>query len=256
LQSGEAALGSQPPGEKAPPSAFDARPLYAQVRDLLIERISSGAWRPGALIPNEFAIAAELGVSQGTIRKALDALAADRLLVRRQGRGTYVAEHTPADVLFRFFNFFDAEGQRIEPDSIYARLAEARASAVERKRLALEDGEKVIRIARTRTKDGAPFILETIVLPARFFPGLATTAPVPNTLYDHFQKAYGVTVARGRERLTAVAAGRREAVALGIAEGTPLLRLDRTMYGLQQQPLEWRVSLCRMDGAAYEVELR
>ena len=249
-------MDTQPREVKATPKAVDARPLYAQVRDLLIERISSGAWRPGALIPNEFAIARELGVSQGTIRKALDSLAADRLLTRRQGRGTYVAEHTPADVLFRFFNFFDEGGQRIQPDSEYVRLTEGRASGAERKRLGLADGEKVIRISRTRTKDGSPFILETIVLPSRIFPGLAKASPVPNTLYDHFQKAYGVTVARGTETLTAVAASRIEAQALGIEEGTPLLRLDRIMYGLQQERLEWRISLCKMDGAAYRVELR
>lgn len=247
---------TQPRDVKTASKAVDQRPLYAQVRDLLIGRISSGAWRPGALIPNEFAIARELGVSQGTIRKALDSLAADRLLTRRQGRGTYVAEHTPADVLFRFFNFFDASGQRIQPNSVYVRLTEGRATSAERKRLALEDGQKAIRISRTRTKDGKPFILETIVLPSRIFPGLAEAAPVPNTLYDHFQSAYGMTVARGTEKLTAVAAGRAEARALGIGEGAPLLKLDRIMYGLQQQPLEWRVSLCRMDGAAYQVELR
>jgi GntR family transcriptional regulator len=234
----------------------DVRPLYAQVRDLLIERISSGAWKPGDLIPNEFAIARELGVSQGTIRKALDALAADRLLVRRQGRGTYVAEHTPADVLFRFFNFFDGKGQRIEPNSMDASISEGRATAMERRRLALGDAARVIRISRKRTRSGAPFISEKIVLPARLFPGLANEPRVPNTLYDHFQKVYGVTVARGREQVTAIAAGSAAARALGVAEGAPLLKLDRVMYDLQQQPVEWRVSLCRMDGAAYTVELR
>jgi GntR family transcriptional regulator len=98
--------------------------------------------------------------------------------------------------------------------------------------------------------------LETISLPARLFPGLADETGLPNTLYDHFQKAYGVTVARGREKLTAVLAGEDEAKALGAEPGCALLKLDRIMVGLQGQPLEWRVSLCLMDGASYVVELR
>ena len=238
------------------PKAVDSRPLYTQVRDILIERISSGVWRPGDLIPNEFAIARDLGVSQGTIRKALDSLAADRLLVRRQGRGTHVARHTPADMLFRFFNFFDAAGARIQPDSRDAKLTEGRAKPEERARLQLAEDARVFRILRIRTKSGEPFILETIIVPQQLFPGLAAECEVPNTLYDYFQKGYGLTVARGREKLTAIAAGPREAKALGIVAGAPLLKLDRVMYGLQRQPLEWRVSLCRTDSAEYIVDLR
>ncbi|NJM33966.1 MAG: GntR family transcriptional regulator [Rhodomicrobium sp.] len=245
-------LSDSKPGERSPA----IRPLYAQVRDILIERIGSGEWQPGALIPNEFAIARELGVSQGTIRKALDALAAEHLLVRRQGRGTYVAAHTPAEMLFRFFNFFDETGERIVPDTHDFKLTEGLASRQERERLSLADGERVFRIRRIRTRQGAPFILETISLPARLFPRLGDEAALPNTLYDHFQKAYGVTVAGGRERLTAVIAGEEEAKALGATPGCALLKLDRVMLGLQGRPLEWRVSLCLMDGASYVVEFR
>src|SRR5262249_43908331 len=102
--------GRQVPAEGAMAEDEDPRPLYARVRERLLERIRSGAWKPGQLIPNEFAIAAEFGVSQGTARKAISSLAAERLLRRRHGRGTFVVEHTPADVLFRFFNMFDATG--------------------------------------------------------------------------------------------------------------------------------------------------
>ena len=85
---------------------------------------------------------------------------------------------------------------------------------------------------------------------------LAQEPVIPNTLYDHFQKSYGVTVARGSERLTATAADPRQAQRLDVAAGAPLLRLDRVMYELRQQPVEWRVSYCRTDAATYLVELR
>jgi GntR family transcriptional regulator len=240
---------------KSERGGVNSRPLYAQVHDVLLERISSGTWQPGELIPNEFAIAKELGVSQGTIRKALDALAADHVLVRRQGRGTYVAQHTPADMLFRFFNFFDANGQRIQPESWNTRLSEGRATREERKRLMLDENAKVFRISRIRGRNAEPFIFERIILPETLFKGLSSENDLPNTLYDHFQKTYGVTIARGTEWLTVTSAGPKEAKALHIAEGTPLLKLDRIAYSLQNQPVEWRASLCRMDETSYVVKL-
>ena len=104
------------------------RPLYAQVRERLVERIRSGEWKPGQLIANEFEIAAEFGVSQGTARKAIGDLASEGLVVRRQGRGTFVVEHTPAHVLFRFFNLFDEAGAAVIPDSRDTRSSLALAS--------------------------------------------------------------------------------------------------------------------------------
>jgi GntR family transcriptional regulator len=231
------------------------RPLYAQVREILLERIYTGVWRPGDLVPNEFAIAADLGVSQGTIRKAQDSLAADHVLVRKQGRGTYVARHTPDEMLFRFFNFFDAQGRRAQPDSCNVERTEGLANEEERARLALEADERVFRISRVRTIGGAPFIIETIILPQRLFAGLPGEADLPNTLYDHFQKVYGITISRGTEKLSAAVAGPIEAETLSIEEGTPLLKLDRIVYSLQNTPVEWRLSLCRTDQLSYIVEL-
>jgi GntR family transcriptional regulator len=233
------------------PDNNGSRPLYARVLEHLIERIRSGEWKPGQLIANEFEIAAEFGVSQGTARKAIGDLASEGLVVRRQGRGTFVVEHTPAHVLFRFFNLFDANGTAVVPDSRDVRSSLAQASSEERKALGLEPNARVIRITRIRTRDGAPFITETIALPEALFPGLAEQAEMPNTLYDLFQKAYGVLVTRTDDRLSAIAADSETAAALGIAPGTPLLRIGRIAYGLDDRPVEWRVSVCHLAGAHY-----
>jgi GntR family transcriptional regulator len=226
-------------------------PLYAQVRERLIERIRSGEWKPGQLIANEFEIAAEFGVSQGTARKAIGDLASEGLVVRRQGRGTFVVEHTPAHVLFRFFNLFDEAGAAVIPDSRDTKASLAIASSEERKALALDRDARVIRITRIRTRDGAPLMRETIALPEALFPGLADQPEMPNTLYDLFQKAYGVLVTRTDDRLSAVAADAETAAVLGIAPGTPLLRIDRIAFGLDDKPVEWRVSLCHLADAHY-----
>jgi GntR family transcriptional regulator len=230
----------------------DGRPLYAQVRAELIQRIRSGAWKPGQLIPNEFEIAAEFGVSQGTARKAVSELAAEQLVMRRQGLGTFVVEHTPENVLFRFFNMFDAAGHPLTPDSrdVHAVVA-PEASDAERRALGLEAGEAVIRITRTRTSRGSPFITETIALPERLFEGLAAREAIPNTLYDLFQRAYGIIVVRTDDRLSAASATAADAVALGVALGAPLLMIDRIAFTLENAPIEWRVSLCHLQGAHY-----
>jgi GntR family transcriptional regulator len=227
------------------------RPLYAQVRERLIERIRSGEWKPGQLIANEFEIAAEFGVSQGTARKAIGDLASEGLVVRRQGRGTFVVEHTPAHVLFRFFNLFDGNGNPVIPDSRDVKVSSALADDGECKALGLDRDDHVIRISRTRTRDGVPLMVERIALPEALFPGLAAQTEMPNTLYDLFQKAYGVLVTRTDDRLSATAADAETAAVLGIAIGAPLLQIDRIAFGLEDRPIEWRVSLCHLAGAHY-----
>ena len=234
----------------------DPRPLYAQVRDQLIERIRSGVWKPGQLIPNEFEIAAEFGVSQGTARKAIEALASERLVLRRQGRGTFVVEHTPAHVLFRFFNIMDHAGSPITPDSTEVSAVVAQSTDEEQTRLALAAGDEVIRISRVRTRDGKPFIAEIIALPAKLFPGLIDLPVIPNTLYDLFQRSYGILMMRTDDRLTAVSADADAAAKLGVAPGAPLLRIDRTAYALDEQPIEWRTSLCHLENAHYIARTR
>lgn len=230
-------------------------PLYAQVKARLVARIQTGEWKPGEHIPNEFALAEELGVSQGTVRKALGEMTADNLLVRRQGRGTFVALHTPETMLFRFFNFYDADGSQIAPETHWAKAKEGIAKSDERTRLGLVAGDSVVRIERVRGHAGRPFVFEKIVVAQAMFPDLAKAETIPNTLYDHFQQAFGVTVVDGEERLGAVAAGEREARFLEVPSGSPVLRLDRTTRSFEARPVEWRLSLCALGDAHYRVRL-
>jgi GntR family transcriptional regulator len=234
----------------------ELKPLYAKVREILIDRIKSGGWKPGQLIPNEFEVAAEFGVSQGTARKAIDTLAADGLVIRRQGKGTYVVEHTPAQVLFRFFHVYDENGRQALPDSPSVRPRVIVATPEQRAILELEEGAKVIQIDRDRTCGGRAFSVETIALPEALFPMLAAVDAVPNTLYDMFQSKYGILVGRADDKLTAIAATKTDAALLGIAPGAPLLQIDRITYDIDGRPIEWRVSRCHLDGMHYLARLR
>lgn len=235
--------------------AVGFRPLYRQVKEVLIGRIASGAWRAGEAIPSEFEIAAELGASQGTIRKALDEMTAERIVVRRQGRGTFVARHDDARILFQFFKLVPDGGERTFPESRVLRVETARAAAQEREKLGLASGAKVVRLQRERSLGGRVVILERIALSAERFGPLAQ-GEVPNNLYDLYATRFGVTVAGGVERLKAVAAGPEEAASLGVEIGAPLLLVDRIATDLSGRPVEWRCSACRTDEVHYLSDLR
>ncbi|PZQ18971.1 MAG: GntR family transcriptional regulator [Ancylobacter novellus] len=241
-----------PPGEA---EALGFRPLYAQVRDRLIRRLVDGVWAPGEPLPSEMQLAAELKVSQGTVRKALDAMAAENLVVRRQGRGTFVARHDEERIMFQFFKLVGDDGSRTFPQSRVTSVQAAKANATERETLKLEKDARVVRIRRLRSIDGTPVIVETIVLPEALFPGIATME-LPNNLYGLYAMHFGRTVASTTERLKAVAAGPADAEALGVAAGAPTLKIDRLALSLERQPVEWRVSVCLTERIHYLSELR
>jgi GntR family transcriptional regulator len=236
-------------------AALGFRPLYRQVKDVLTRRIADGVWAAGGVLPSEPDIAADLGVSHGTVRKALDALAAENLVVRRQGKGTYVARHDEERILFQYFKLFPDTGERRFPDSrilaVDVRDADAEAARV----LDLRKGARVLVLERVRTLAETVCILERITLPKALFPGIEKR-DLPNNLYELYRSDFGVTIARAAERLKAVAASRREAKHLDVAVGAPLLSVDRTAFAIDGAPVEWRVSLCRTDTIHYLSDLR
>lgn len=227
-------------------SDVDFRPLYQQVKDAVIGKLIGGDWRPGDKLPSEFRLAAEYGVSQGTVRKALDELTAQNVLIRRQGRGTFVATHTPHRALFHFFHLVGQDGSRQLPSSRVLSVETRRATREEEARLELRAGSRVIRIDRVRDMAGRPAIVEFIVVAAKSFPGLARMPKdeLPNTLYELYEERYGMTIVRAVEKLRAVAATAREAELLGLAAGAPLLEIDRLALSIEDKPVEWRVSRC------------
>ena len=136
------------------PSAgrFSNRPLYLQLRDALAERIASGEWKPGSAIPNESDLAREFGVSAGTMRKALDLMEAERLLTRRQGRGTFVNDQTSDELAARFTNLRVPDGSRLCGEVRHVEVTEGRANDAECRRLRLRPDERVYRIHRAPSR--------------------------------------------------------------------------------------------------------
>ena len=219
-------------------------PLYLQIIDLLVDRIRDGAWSPGDLIPSEMKLASELGVSQGTVRTAITALVENRVLIRKQGRGTFVANHDDNRALFHFFHITDNQGNKVLPISEILSFKQKESSRFEAERLNLAADAQVLKIERVRSIAGKPTILETIVLPAASFNGLIDMDPseLPNTLYQLYETSFGITIHSAEEKLRAVIAKTREAKILGVESGTPLLEIERIALTLDKTPVELRVS--------------
>lgn len=231
------------------------RPLYRQVYDFLVRQIAEGVWRPAEALPSEQALAEKLRVSQGTVRKALDTLAVEKLVERRQGKGTYVAEHTPERALFRFFRISEPGGERSYPTSADETTRRRPARPVEARKLHLDKGAQVVEISRTRLIDGKPAVLERSVLPLVLFPDIDKRRPLPNALYALYQQEYGVNIVSADEELRADAATREDARLLRLQPGAPLLHIERVAIALDGKRVEWRVSRCDTTHLVYAVTL-
>ena len=221
-------------------------PLYIRVGQLLIGRIVNGIWKPGELMPSEMELAREIGVSQGTVRKAIIDMEAQHLVVRYQGRGTYVAQHTSSRTLFHFFRLFDADGRRASPTSFILSRRIVAASAEDRRLLGLAKGAKVHAITRLRHLNGKPAILERVTVAEATIPGLQLLVgqQMEEELYVIYQRKYNVTVARANEQLTAVAATSSDAKSLNVSLGAPLLQIVRVALDVEGNPVELRRSRC------------
>jgi len=229
------------------PQSPTFQPLYVQTKALIERALEAGEWAPGAAIPAEVALAARFGVSQGTVRKAIGALAAENLLVRRQGKGTFVATHTeePASN-FRFLRIRRNDGRPEYPGSRLVDLRRGRASADIARQLAIRTGDGVFVLRRVLDYAGRPAVFDEITLPAALFGGLtrARFAGYPGSMYGFFETAFGVRMLRAEERLHAVAAEGASAALLEVSAGTPLLAVDRISFTYGDRPVEVRRGLC------------
>ncbi len=214
----------------APPAAPSFAPLYLQIKALLEKSLEVREWRPGEAIPSEIELASRYRVSQGTVRKAIDALAADNLVVRRQGKGTFVATHTEERTsLPRFLRIRRNEGGDVAPVSRLLDVRRAKAAADVARLLGLKAGESVLVLKRVLDYAGEPVVLDEITLPAALFRGLtkARYDAYRGSMYGFFESQFGVRMLKAQERIRAVAADAAAADVLGVAVGAPLLAVDR-----------------------------
>ncbi len=231
-------------------------PLYRQIKGLILNSLRSSEWKPGELIPSEMELATRFRVSQGTVRKAVDELAAENLLMRRQGKGTFVATHATQQVQFRFLKLVPDSGPPgsegpARRDIIDCRRARANAEIA--RALALRTGDVVLQIRRVLSFSDTPAILEDIWLPAAPFKGLTTErlASYEGPMYALFETEFNVRMVRAKEKIRAESAVDGRETLLKVERGTPLLSVERIAYTYRDEPMELRRGYYRTDTHHY-----
>jgi GntR family transcriptional regulator len=233
------------------------KPLYEQIKALLTQSLVVGEWRPGEMIPSEMELADRYQVSQGTVRKAVDSLADENILIRRQGKGTFVATHEAEVIKRRFLRLTSVDGKKELLQSELISCAKSKADANIAGLLSIKVNTAVIEIKRLLTFSGRPLIYDHIIVPAKPFKGLNGTKVIERngSMYSMYESQFGVRMIRAEERIKAVAASKDVSAALGLKVGFPLLSIERVSFTYGDKPMEWRLGLCITDDHHYLSEL-
>ncbi len=232
-------------------------PLYRQIKNLILHGLAAGEWRPGEAIPSEAELAVRFNVSQGTVRKAIDEMAAENLVVRKQGKGTYVASHNDPRAFFRFLRVVASNGSVEVPKSEPLECWRAKAGQEAARILQIQPGAPIIIVRRLLSFNEKPVVLDEIYLPGDIFQGLTLDVlrDSDESIYTLFETRFGVRMIRAEEHLRAVSADRGAAELLHLEEGSPLLSVERVTFTYGDKPVEWRRGLYATAEHYYQNEL-
>ena len=221
-----------------------AAPLYREVQWRITRALAAGDWKPGEAIPSETKLAADFRVSIGTIRRAIDELVAGRILLRQQGRGTFVAAHTEDRTLFYFFHIVGKDGSQEFPVSELLSFSRERAGTDDETQLGITRGSRVARVRNLLKLAGRPVVLDDITVSTERFTRIDedTFRNREGTIYGLYQARYGVNVVRISERLSAAHPPPDVAEILGMRANQPALHIRRTAYSYNDSPVEYRRS--------------
>ena len=235
-------------------------PLYQQIKGLILQSLQASEWKPGESIPSEMELAARYRVSQGTVRKAIDELASGHLLIRKQGKGTFVATHSEHQVQYRFLKLVPDQGDLNTEGPAQREIVDCkrlRASAEIARALALRSGDTVLQVRRVLSFANVPTILEDLWLPATPFKGLTAErlADYHGPMYALFETEFGVRMVRAGEKIRAVLPDKGQRDLLQLPINTPLLSVERIAYTYKDTPMELRRGFYRTDTHHYHNDL-
>lgn len=232
-------------------------PLYRQIKDLILEQVHSECWDFEEAMPSENELAAAFSVSVGTIKKAFAELVHEGVLVRRQGRGTFIARPSFNRSFIRFFRFAGGEVTENEiPASRVINMEITPPTEGVREVLRLEPGERVIYMKRLRLLRDIPLALEDLYLPEKRFAGFEKMDISHELLYPIYAKDFGVPILWADEYLEPRQANEEAAFHLSINVGDPIMRIERIAHTYRDEPVEYRIGLGRGDRFRYHLVLR
>jgi GntR family transcriptional regulator len=232
-------------------------PLYIQIKKRITESLVCGLWHPGQSIPSEIELAQSYNVSQGTVRKAIDELAAEKILIRRQGKGTFVASHNEEHNQLRFLRLTSSLGDKEKLDNKLITFEKEKASNGLAKTLGINSASTVVSIKRVLTFNEKPLILDLIKVPAASFRGLTPGKIIEKkgSMYRMYEADFGIQMLHAKEKIRAVTASPEAAELLGVSIGSPILSVERTSFTYDNKAIEWRLGLCLTENHHYATEL-
>ena len=235
---------------------FSNKPLYLQVRDALAHLISAGTWKPGFQVPAESELAREVGVSSGTVRKALELMESQGLIVRRQGRGSFVANPALEELADRYVKLHGPAGERLRSrQTKVVKFEQCASSSVECSRLRLLTGAQVYRWRRVQEHIGASFLLEDVVLPTELFSGRLDGSDAAQEIGILAQR-HGILLGKAEERITVGLPPQDVAELLHHPRDKAVMRLDRVVMMLDGRSVEWRIAYWHMASSHYVAEIK
>jgi GntR family transcriptional regulator len=232
-------------------------PYYLQLIDSLREKIQQRIWIPGAQIPGEQDLCDQYKISRTVVRQALKELEVEGVIVRRKGKGTFVAEPKISEGLVQKLTGFyqDMVERGLMPGTRVLHQSVIPVTEKIGRYLEIAPGSKVVVIQRLRFINNEPIQLVTTYIPEHFCPQLLNEDLSNRSLYDYMEKQCGLVLARACRFIESVSANEMEAKLLDIERGAPLLMLDSISYLEDGAPVEYYHALHRGDRSRFEVEL-
>lgn len=222
-------------------------PLYKQVEERILQCLADGEWKHGEQLPTESQLAERFGVAVFTIRAGIGELTNANILVRKQGKGTFVARHSRLRQRHQFSHIHDTSGRQILPGRELITFSKGTATENEVTKLALSRNGKpaVCRLKMLSIDGGSTVATLDIVLPAKMFHGLTANAVrnAQENLYAAYQDECGINVVRIEEHIHAALATIEDARALKVRPDSPVLRVERTAYTYRNLPVEYRIRI-------------
>ena len=232
-------------------------PLYQQIKKRITDSLVAGLWQPGQCIPSETELANLYKVSQGTVRKSVDELVIENILIRRQGKGTFVASHNEENSQLRFLRLTSSENKKEKLDSRLMTFEKEKANSNLAKLLGISSATTIVSIKRVLTFNQKPLILDFIKVPAASFRGLTPEKIIEKNgaMYRMYENDFGIQMLHAKEKITAIAANAEIADLLRIKKNSPILSVERISFTYENKPIEWRLGLCLTEHHHYASEL-